>query len=120
MAKFDKDGRQVCDPTPVEVPLNVKRPPTMEEMIQRQVRVELSRAMDAQGFETFEEADDFEIDEDPDPLSGYEIVEMVREPGDGPDASPPGPPGPAPTGSPAPETPADSEPAGTNKTESQA
>lgn len=67
------------DPTPVEMPLGFKRPPTLQEEIQRIVRIQLSQQAQAEGFETFEEANDFEMDEDPDPLSPYEVSEMAPE-----------------------------------------
>lgn len=67
------------DPTPVEMPLGFKRPPTLQEEIQRLIRVQMSQAAQDSGMETFEEADDFEVDEDPDPLSPYEVMEMEPE-----------------------------------------
>lgn len=77
--KFDDRGRELPDDTPVEVPLNWKRPPSMQEMIKQHIRVEMSRQAADSGFESFEESDDFEVDEDPDPLSQYELREMVEE-----------------------------------------
>lgn len=73
MARYDELGREIADQRPVELPLGVRRPPSMAEMIQAAVRREMSAAAAARGQETFEEADDFEVDEDPDPLSPYEI-----------------------------------------------
>lgn len=71
--------KEYPDPTPVEVPLGFKRPPTLQEEIQRIIRAQLSEHAQSRGFETFEEADDFNIDEDPDPLSPYEVTEMQQE-----------------------------------------
>lgn len=73
------DGREVLDPTPVEVPLHFRRPPTLQEQIKQFVRGEFSRQAADDGFDTFEEADDFEIDEDPDPISKYRVVEAQEE-----------------------------------------
>lgn len=67
------------DPTPVEMPLGFKRPPTLQEEIQRIIRQQMSMQAEEAGFESFEEADDFEVDEDPDPLSPYEVTEMQEE-----------------------------------------
>lgn len=67
------------DPTPVEMPLGFKRPPSLQEEIQRLIRVQMSQLAQEDGYESFEEADDFEVDEDPDPLSPYEVVEMQPE-----------------------------------------
>lgn len=71
--------REYPDPTPVEVPLGYRRPPTLQEEISRIVRQQMSQQAAAEGFETFEEADDFEVDDDPDPLSAYEMLEMAPE-----------------------------------------
>lgn len=77
--KFDDRGRELPDDTPIAVPLHWKRPPTLREMIQQHIRTEMSLTAGAEGMETFEEADDFEVDEDPDPLSQYELREMAEE-----------------------------------------
>ena len=77
--RFDERGRELPDDTPVEVPLHFKRPPTIQEMIRQHIRTEMSRQAEQQGEESFEEADDFEMDEDPDPLSAYELQEMQLE-----------------------------------------
>lgn len=76
-----RDGKFYPDPTPVEVPLGFKRPPSIQEMIRSYVRTALSERAAAEGRETFEEAMDFEVDDDPDvgPLSGYELTEMQEE-----------------------------------------
>lgn len=77
--RFDTFGREIPDPTPMEVPHDWKRPLSLHEEIRRFVRSELSRQAEAQGEESFEEADDFDVDEDPDPLSPYEIPEAPIE-----------------------------------------
>lgn len=79
MAKYDDQGREIPDNTPVAVPAGWARPPTIEELIRRHIRVEMSRQAADQGMESFEEADDFEVDEDGDPLSPYEIPEGLPE-----------------------------------------
>lgn len=72
------EAREHPDPTPVELPGDWERPPTMEELIQRYVRTTLSQAAAEDGFESFEEADDFEIDE-PEPFSAFELQPMQEE-----------------------------------------
>lgn len=62
------------DPTPLAIPVNFRRPPSIEEMIQKYVRTELSTRAQDQGAETFEEADDFDVDDDPELRSPYEIT----------------------------------------------
>lgn len=68
------------DDTPVEVPLNFRRPLTLQEEIQRLIRNQMSQNAAAQGFESFEEANDFDVDDDADPFTQYEVAEMQEEP----------------------------------------
>lgn len=79
MACYDKKGREIPDQEPIEVPLEFKRPPTLQEEIKRYIRVEMSRAAEEEGLETFEEADDFSDDDDDFPLSQHELTEMQEE-----------------------------------------
>lgn len=80
MISFDKQGREILDPTPVEMPVGMKRPESLQQMIQRLVRAQISQAAVDDGHESFEEANDFDIDEDDDlPLTVYE--QMGEEPG---------------------------------------
>lgn len=73
MAQFDDRGRQVPDPRPVEVPAHFTRPLSIQDEIKRFVRSELAQRAAAEGAETFEEADDFYLDdEDPDIAPGTE------------------------------------------------
>lgn len=78
MAKI-VDGKEVLDSTPLEIPLSWKRPPSLRDQIKQFVRSELSNRASEEGFDTFEEADDFDVDEDPDPLSAYELKEAREE-----------------------------------------
>lgn len=65
---------EVPNPTPVAPPVGYKRQPSLTEQIRAMVRSEaLRQAAEAEGVETFEEADDFEVD-DYDPTSPYEEV----------------------------------------------
>lgn len=62
------------DPNPVRMPAGFKRPETLEERIRRLVRSErFNQAMDESGMETFDEANDFDVEDDlPDPATPYE------------------------------------------------
>lgn len=62
--RHDEKGREIPDPRPMEMPLGLRKPESMEEMIRRFVRVEASRIAQKEGMETFEEADDFEVEDD--------------------------------------------------------
>lgn len=76
----DELGREIPDPTPVEVPLGYRRPEPLNQLIKRLVRTELSQQAELAGEDTWEEADDFDMDdEDPDPLSEYELRDMDEE-----------------------------------------
>lgn len=79
MAKYDAQGREIPDQTPVEIPPHLARVVTRHEQMKAYIRAELSRLAAEEGEETFEEADDFDVDEDPDPLSAYEIPDAPVE-----------------------------------------
>jgi len=73
--RFDEHGREILDQTPVARTVGFERPPSMQELIQRYVRTELSRQASQAGEESFEEADDFDVDDDPELKSPYEVDE---------------------------------------------
>lgn len=75
---FDAQGREIPDSVPMEAPIGWNRPPTIQEMVQRYIRIEMSKQAAAEGQETFEEADDFDWDEE-EPLSPYELQMMQEE-----------------------------------------
>lgn len=78
------DGKEYPDPVPFSVPVGYVPPPDLMDMIRRMVHSEMAQTIlkDA-GIETIDEADDFDIEDDPlDPLTPYERVFL-------PPASPP-------------------------------
>lgn len=78
--KYNARGEEILDDTPVEMPLKFRRPPTLQESIKAMVRGELSRNAMASGQESFEEADDFEVEDDEVlPPSNYEFRDMPIE-----------------------------------------
>lgn len=80
---YDERGRELPDPTPVEKPTGLKLPLSLHDEIRRFVRFELSHQAAVQGVESFEEADDFDVEEEePELVSPYEVVDLVPEPGD--------------------------------------
>lgn len=91
-AELDANGNEVGDPTPVAPPAHLRRSPTMSEQIQTMIRRQLSLTAQEQGYESFEEAEDFDVDDDPvDPHTPYEAVfdpqpPVTPEVGDGPGA----------------------------------
>lgn len=81
-------GHEVPDPTIMEPPLGFVPAPDLMAQMRSMVQNELSRIAEAQELETFEEADDFDIEDDPvDYSSPYELY-FDPAPGE-----PPGPPG---------------------------
>lgn len=69
------DGRfEFPDPVPMEPPLGYTPPPDIMDLIKSMVRNELlMKRLDEEGYETFDEADDFDVEDDPvDPLTPYE------------------------------------------------
>lgn len=77
-AKFDEFGAQIPDDTPVELPIRLRRSgrDVSTAEIQRLVRIELSKAASAGGYDSIEEADDFEVDDDePEFSSQFEMRE---------------------------------------------
>lgn len=75
---LNERGHEVPDPEPVAVPVRFQAPESLEDRIKRIIRADLSARAQAQGFETFEEADDFEVGDDYDPRSPHEL-DSVQE-----------------------------------------
>lgn len=72
MANYDEHGREIPDPTPVARALGLgPRASTLDEIRAAIGLIDRERAMS--GEETFEEADDFDVEEDFDPVSPWEI-----------------------------------------------
>lgn len=81
------------DPRPMAPPLGFHPEPSLAERIRNMVRSEhLRLAAEGSGMETFEEADDFDVDDDFDPSSPYEM--FFDQPIVSPEASPTGVPQP--------------------------
>lgn len=73
---------EYLDPTPVEVPVHLRGGVSQMDSIKQMIRDALSEAAAAHEHETFEEADDFEIDYDEDegdPISRYEFDDLIPE-----------------------------------------
>jgi len=84
MAKLSKDrhneaGEEILDPTPMQPPLGYKRTLSLSEQIAQQVRIahlKILRDNLADVAESEEEADDFEVGDDFEPMSQYENDHM--------------------------------------------
>lgn len=75
-ATLNARGQEVPDPNPTTLPAGFKYPESLIETVRRLIRSEsLSNYANSQEVDTFEEAEDFEIDDDSfDPSSPYEEV----------------------------------------------
>lgn len=69
----DEAGREIPDPTPVAPAIGHKSGPTLREQMRAMI-AELNAEAAAAGFETLDEADDFDIPDDPEaPVTDYEL-----------------------------------------------
>lgn len=75
LCTFDEDGREVLDVSQVAVPLRFKAQENISQQVARLVETHLSVMAADQGYETFEDADDFDVGDDYDPQSPYELDE---------------------------------------------
>jgi len=71
---IDDQGREVLDTTPLSLPVGFKRPETLAEQVARLVRRQhYLNSLEIIGEESFEEAEDFDISDDPvDPDTPYQ------------------------------------------------
>lgn len=77
---IDERGRAVCDPTPVEVPIRFRGlTDNLRDQVRRLVAEEMSRQAVAAGAESFDEADDFNVSDEDEYISPYELTEMQEE-----------------------------------------
>lgn len=80
MAKFNEKGEVIPNKTPVAVPVGFGKPESLQSMIARMVRLESMRVQAAGGAaETFEEADDFDVDDEKTLVSPYQMSQMQEE-----------------------------------------
>lgn len=89
--QLDANGHEILNEIPLEPPVGYKRTPSLAEQIKAMIRSErLREALDNPDAESFDEADDFDVEDDPiDPSTPYEAV-----------FDPPPPPDPAPSAPP--------------------
>lgn len=68
--RLSPDGREIPSSVPVAPPVGYKKQPSMVEMVREMVRSErLRQEVAAAGAETFEEAEDFDVGDEPDMAS---------------------------------------------------
>lgn len=64
MAVLDSRGAEILDTTPISLPIKFTRPEPLHLRIRRMVIAELNAARTSDEYESFEEADDFEVGDD--------------------------------------------------------
>lgn len=75
VAKLDPKGRELPSSVPMAPPIGFNRQPSLSDRIREMVKSEkLAQEMANEGKETFEEADDFDVDDEFDPQTPYEEV----------------------------------------------
>lgn len=74
LSTYNDAGQEICDPDPLSIPVKFRRPMSVAEEVAKLMRnPEFRRRLDDLGLESFDEADDFNIPDDPiDPLTPYE------------------------------------------------
>lgn len=88
--KFDDQGREIPDPRPMALFAGKVQPESLQSMMQRMIRETFSRLAVQEGEESFEEANDFDLEEDDfdDQLTKYEEMgvehDTARESEEGP------------------------------------
>lgn len=74
-------GDELPDPTPMAPPIGYKKQPSMVEHIRTMIRSErLRQEAEAAGAESFDEADDFDVEDDDFPPSPYEFDHLFEPP----------------------------------------
>lgn len=83
---IDADGRFYPDNIPMAPPVGYRKTPSIIDLMHQAVRETISRQAAEMGYETFEEADDFDVGDEPEEMrSGWEndfdpsIAEVVQE-----------------------------------------
>lgn len=72
-------GEEIPDPTPMAPPIGWRKEKSMVEIIREQIRsAQLAAEAEAAGMETFEESDDFDVPDELEPFSAYEMEEVFE------------------------------------------
>lgn len=77
-ARIDDSGREVLDNTPVTLPVRFLRGENIADRVRSLVEKELSRRAEHAGYETIDDANDFDVGDDYDPRSEHEVDEFAE------------------------------------------
>lgn len=73
--RLNNKGQEVLDDTPVTLPLRFQRGENIADRVRDLVEKELSRRAEHAGYESVDEANDFDVGDDYDPRSDHEVDE---------------------------------------------
>ena len=65
---------EISDPVPIELPIGYQKPESLQNQMRRLIKTEMSAIAEQQGYGSFEDEDDFELDEEI--LTNYEMTDM--------------------------------------------
>lgn len=74
--KYNKHGEELPDNTPVSLTVHQRQALDKYELIKRQILAAVQAAAEYEGEETFEEANDFDVEDDDVPLTPAERAEI--------------------------------------------
>lgn len=74
----NEKGEEIVDSTPMELPIGYEYPESLQSLMRRIVPA-ISQAADREGFDTFEEANDFEIEDEELPPAPWEYSKDQEE-----------------------------------------
>lgn len=77
-AILDESGREILDPKPITLNIRPKQL-SLEQRISRLIKTQFSRVAEQQGQETFEEANDFDVQDEFDTEHFHSRFELVEE-----------------------------------------
>jgi len=76
---LNAQGHEVPGDHTVAIPIRFRTAETISSQVQRLVQYEVSLYAEANGYETFDEADDFEVEDDIFPTSQHEMSQEVED-----------------------------------------
>lgn len=82
LVSFNKAGKELPDPRPMEVPAHMRLPEDIHTRMRRMIREDMSAYAESQGAESFDDANDFEVeDEEPESRATHHELheEVVNE-----------------------------------------
>lgn len=76
--RLNEAGQEVLDETPVTLPVRFRRGENITDRVRMMVEAEISRRAAHDGYETIDEANDFDVGDDYDPSSDHEVDEHAE------------------------------------------